>query len=345
MTVKGDAAIDAQQFANYFWKYLEEIPSWDKLSCSMKNSTSDIKDWSDNARAPQFGDFEANTGSTPILTVARNGNWPSVRGFPVQVADGLRDFFINVLAALAEARLGHGNSVVPFVTRALDDSNPRFRSALKGAQINPAAWASRHARNYAIGQAQSSIRFSQQKFVMDDLMTQSNYKQLVSKINEVLKTKWDGYIWPYDTLSALGYALTNISLHAPQSDGVQIVGSTPSIKESYEDPVSGQQFKHRLAGVMKGMRDLGYIKPEGNISDIVDKRLTYKRVVGATNPGDHGNHSKLIVVDDSVCYVGSDNVYPSYNEEFGVWLDNDARAISSFVSDYWKGLWNFAKPG
>jgi phosphatidylserine/phosphatidylglycerophosphate/cardiolipin synthase-like enzyme len=93
------------------------------------------------------------------------------------------------------------------------------------------------------------------------------------------------------------------------------------------------------------MRDLGYIKPEGNISDIVDKWLTYKRVVGATNPGDHGNHSKLIIVDDSVCYVGSDNAYPSYNEEFGVWLDNDARAISSFVSDYWKGLWNFARPG
>jgi hypothetical protein len=36
-------------------------------------------------------------------------------------------------------------------------------------------------------------------------------------------------------------------------------------------------------------------------------------------------------------------LYPSYNEESGIWID-DQQAIQSFVSEWWNGLWEFAAP-
>jgi hypothetical protein len=55
-----------------------------------------------------------------------------------------------------------------------------------------------------------------------------------------------------------------------------------------------------LISVMTGMSQMGYIKPNGNIPDIVSKRLEYRRVTPATSPK-HENHSKLVVVDDAIC--------------------------------------------
>lgn len=346
-TLAGDAAIDAHQFANYLWKYLENIPSTDGNSCSRKN-LGGINDWSDRTPATQFTGFAPSTEGRPVLTVGRNGNWasPAFRNFPMQVVDAVRDFLINVAAVAAEKSVRDKHMpcdfFTPCIVKALDDGNPLFRAALKKAKINPAAWASRYARNYAISQAQSSIRFSQQKFVMDDLRDNQQYKALIARINAKLGTDWDGYIWPYDTLCALGHCLATIS-QGPQNDGVEIVSSTPNRDKAYEDPVSGQEFKDKLIRIMTGMKFLGDIHPKGEISDLVNKRVTYRRVdPNASNT--HGNHSKLVVVDDAVCYVGSDNAYPSYNEEFGVWID-DATAISSLVSQYWDALWNFSQPG
>ena len=40
------------------------------------------------------------------------------------------------------------------------------------------------------------------------------------------------------------------------------------------------------------------------------------------------NHSKVVCVDDELLYIGSDNAYPSYNEEHGVWI-KDQTAIKN----------------
>ena len=49
-------------------------------------------------------------------------------------------------------------------------------------------------------------------------------------------------------------------------------------------------------------------------------------------------------MDDAVCYIGSDNAYPSYNPEFGIWVDDPA-SLQAFISQYWNGLWTFARDG
>ena len=85
-------------------------------------------------------------------------------------------------------------------------------------------------------------------------------------------------------------------------------------------------------------------EPVGSISDIARTGSKYRRV--DNTPGElplHANHSKLVVVDDALCYIGSDNLYPGYNEESGIWID-DQQAIQRFVDEYWTGLWQLAIP-
>jgi len=55
------------------------------------------------------------------------------------------------------------------------------------------------------------------------------------------------------------------------------------------------------------------------------------------------NHAKVVCVDDELLYIGSDNAYTSFNEEHGVWID-DETAISAWKRDYWERLWTESQP-
>ncbi len=342
----GDAAIDAHKYANYLWMYLSNIPATDTRSFSFGNTTSDPTKFDPSIKAPLLTDFPTNPGTTRVLTANRIGNWPSQTGYPVQVIDGIRDFIINVIAVLAEKN--GSDELTVLAVNAAGDENLRHELSNLGISINPAAWASRYARNHAISQAQSNLRLSQQALVMDDLVRfgPPGYQELVTRINETLGTSWNGYIWPFDTLCALGSALATFSQNPNIPGKVQIVCSAPSNATGYEDSVEPAVFRQRLASIMTGMSELGYIKPVGSISEIVSKRVEYRRVdntPGNPDPPPHANHAKLVVVDDALCYVGSDDLYPAYCEESGVWID-DQQAIQEFVDEYWTGLWNFAVP-
>jgi hypothetical protein len=347
MSITGDATIDAHRFANYLWRYLGNIPPTDKSSWSMGNLLTNPISGFQNASAPIFSNFPQNSGGVSALSVGKNGNWPfQDLGFPAQIFDAARDFTLNVIAVMVETHISERVDWTAFVAKVLSDDNPDFRNILKEAGINTTAWASRYARNYTVSQAQKSVRFSQQKFVMDDLVTHASYMTLVADINLYLKCTWNGYIWPYDMLMSLGSALSNMS-HNPTrlGTGIEIVTSCPSTAEGgYEDPVTVEVFTGKLAGIMGGMQVLGYIHPAGGISAIISNFLFYRRIDNSTTAPSHGNHAKLVIVDDAVCYIGSDNAYPSYNEEFGLWID-DEPSIQSLINEYWNDLWTFAQPG
>lgn len=54
-----------------------------------------------------------------------------------------------------------------------------------------------------------------------------------------------------------------------------------------------------------------------------------------------GNHAKFWMVDDKLFYVGSENLYPSDLQEYGVILDH-ARAAAQLKQDYWDKLWSYS---
>jgi phosphatidylserine/phosphatidylglycerophosphate/cardiolipin synthase-like enzyme len=77
---------------------------------------------------------------------------------------------------------------------------------------------------------------------------------------------------------------------------------------------------------------------EKRVDEVIHNRLHVKRIIN--NDGEHFCHSKVVMVDDKLMYIGSDNAYPSYNEEHGVWVGHED-TIKNWKRDYWDGLWDW----
>ncbi|KAH7396924.1 hypothetical protein DE146DRAFT_736951 [Phaeosphaeria sp. MPI-PUGE-AT-0046c] len=412
--IKGDAAITAHKYTNYFFEYLNKHVQSDTRSllrsCTL---SSNSPNWTDGVQAP-LADFKpSNTGQYPVLTVGRLGDWHGTMAkvpFPVQVIDAIRDVALNVFwhikpdneqgktIAMMDYALRDDSTIAAYASTAniaIKVSNifstqktlpfivPDINEIFTDLQINPVAWASRYARKYVIERAEKRVCISQQMLVdllqIDDasfkkavfgVHDQDHPKDDKAGLNDRLKpitkgsTPWDGAIWPYDLLCAIGWALARIDFN--KGDGVYIVlttdfprdGKTVTLKNgekvhkearkrNWEDRTKVSEFKKRLAVCMKGMAQLRTVLPnwfllmtaEDRVDEVINKRLHVQRVLN--NDGDHYCHNKIVMVDDKLLYIGSDNAYPSYNEEHGVWIDHQD-TIKSWKKDYWDGLWDWS---
>lgn len=56
-----------------------------------------------------------------------------------------------------------------------------------------------------------------------------------------------------------------------------------------------------------------------------------------------GNHAKIMIVDDEIYVVGSDNLYPGSLSEFNYLIEGEA-AVSEMLKSYWDKLWQYAGP-
>jgi len=53
------------------------------------------------------------------------------------------------------------------------------------------------------------------------------------------------------------------------------------------------------------------------------------------------NHAKILMVDDTAFYIGSENLYASDLNEFG-YIVEDADAVRTFLAQYWTPLWRYS---
>lgn len=53
------------------------------------------------------------------------------------------------------------------------------------------------------------------------------------------------------------------------------------------------------------------------------------------------NHAKLWIVDDRLFYIGSQNIYPSDNQEYG-WIVEGESETAQLLSQYWNPLWHWS---
>ena len=190
------------------------------------------------------------------------------------------------------------------------------------------------------------------------------------------KSPWTGSVWPFgkilfpfeldpvfdsrifvDLLIALAHALTNMSRSpAPEPErnnpgfqkdakGIYIILTTNNTAGSnggWDDRTSIYEFKHRLRIIMNILpRKYGGVD-SNKIDHLVDNLVHFRRTGTSDdqkNPGhDLYSHSKIVCVDGKLMYVGSDNAYPSYNEEHGVWFEDPAQInawLNGFFADYW----------
>jgi hypothetical protein len=74
------------------------------------------------------------------------------------------------------------------------------------------------------------------------------------------------------------------------------------------------------------------------MSSINASGYIYKRV-----PSAPGNHAKIMIVDDELYVVGSDNLYPGFLSEFN-YLVEGKEAVNALLESYWTPLWRYAGP-
>ncbi|KIF52732.1 phospholipase D [Vibrio owensii] len=55
-----------------------------------------------------------------------------------------------------------------------------------------------------------------------------------------------------------------------------------------------------------------------------------------------GNHAKIMIVDDEVCIVGSDNLYPGNLAEINYLMEGEP--VNDLLESYWKPLWQYSSP-
>ncbi|WP_189534086.1 hypothetical protein [Paludibacterium paludis] len=339
ISLRGDAAVDAHLFADYLWQRLGARSGSDPVSwCKAVKLDGTSAEPIPCRHVPVFGPMPVNAGPAHVLSVGRNGDWHmSHFEYPVQIFDALRDAFLNLAALWIEKKASApGSALLVLLCRLLSDDSELFREVAHKFGINPMAWASRYSRSHAIRHAQRTVRMSQQAVVQGLLLGIPAYQSFVRLVNERLGVHWDGLIWAFDTFDAMGCALATMSRTDGSDRGIDIVCSF--YDKGWSDMAHAEIFSSRLGAYMQGQALTGIIKPAAPVADLVRTLLRYRRV--RNDLTSNGNHCKLTLVDDALCYIGSDNAYPSYNMEFGVWID-DRTAIREFVQGYWNGLQHY----
>lgn len=56
-----------------------------------------------------------------------------------------------------------------------------------------------------------------------------------------------------------------------------------------------------------------------------------------------GNHAKIMIVDDEVFVIGSDNLYPGFLSEVD-YLVEGSDAVNTLITSYWNPLWRYSSP-
>lgn len=181
------------------------------------------------------------------------------------------------------------------------------------ASYSIAMQASIAARSIMIRNVQQGgyIRISQQKFANTDIEPSSGY-----------------VLWPMQLLNDIVEAIKS------KGATVNILVSNHIVGDSLKDGYSDDMGAAALTGIIQGMLTQHVSKKRAAL--LVSQLLTVKEMTAGTF-----NHGKVCIIDDQVFYVGSDNVYPAYLQEFG-YVVGDRNTTMQFIKRYWSPLWNKA---
>ncbi|KXH27763.1 hypothetical protein CNYM01_06667 [Colletotrichum nymphaeae SA-01] len=344
--VRGDAAIEAHRYADAL--YLNDIPSDDNASfrhsIKLSGPTPTGADSFQADTVPLFSDTKQsakNSGSQAVLTTSNVGDRPPGSGkyrYPILVLNVVKDILMQLVYMQTTKDFNPSSGAAPdlkvmnIVIDVLSDQS--ILPAMQRFDLSPAVWASKAARFHAIENATSNITLAQEIFVEPFLRGNAGANAIKGWLNTKLGLDWDEYVVPYDVMQAMCKGLLNIVKNHPQdkSFGMHILLTTKDAGGGYGDPYSWKTFREILIGLL-GAQEL----PSGTTAaEIIQDRLHCKRIM--QNDNRYGQHSKIVCVDRQLLYVGSDNIYPEYNEQHGVWID-DTKNIEAWYSQYFDTAW------
>lgn len=138
-----------------------------------------------------------------------------------------------------------------------------------------------------------------------------------------------------DLLVAIAQGLLN--LDKTDKDSGIFLALTTSIAGGamggWEDPTPINLIKDRVRILLKGMPQR---ISDADAKALVDDKFQVRRIL--KNNGEDYLHAKVVCVDMKLMYVGSDNAYPNYNEEHGIWIEH-TDTINKWYSTFWGEMW------
>ncbi|KAI6356182.1 hypothetical protein MCOR25_007949 [Pyricularia grisea] len=353
ITVLGDAAVTAHNYADYLWGYLNSNhQGYDNASQAWSTLLSNPAPEGGiplaQDPAPMFPtDTPGLTGDVPVLALSKIGNFNPAGAieYPAQVLTAIRDILYQLVWAEKPTWL-------PFIVELTSDK--RLESTFEDVGVSPASWASRAARAQVVSQAQDYVFLSQAMLVNWVLVPVTSWQKLVAQINGDMDINWDGKIWPFDLLISIAKAITTIE-HNHKGDPdpskavyimvSQFASPTDPGPEGYQDTTTIADLTSRVTAILK---EVGRFSDD-EAADVMARRFLVKRSLLAPPPGSDESaepqvkklHTKVVDVDGKLLYFGSDNAYPQWNEQFGVWIE-DADRIKAWEDGFFWGFWQRA---
>ncbi|KIV77246.1 hypothetical protein PV11_09059 [Exophiala sideris] len=353
MKVQGDASLAGHKFADGFWSYLNAIPGRDdhSMSWTIKLATpvpSGPGNFTQSMNTPLLintTQSARNTGPVTTLTVAKAGDkLPSYR-YPLLTLDLIRDGLYSVLWLYLQQNLPDSLNSWPVVVSALADTE--LQPVMAQYNTSPVVWASKSARLHAISSATSHIYVCQQVLVDQFLVNNVPQADVLQAYLRQHHIEWDKMIWPWDLLVALCQGLSTIvDRYADDVDkSVYILLTTRRAADGYGDLMKFTDLIANLKVMLLALNKQGMLPKslkqtdDAYVNKLLADRVQCKRIMG--NDGSVGAHNKVVCVDRTLLYVGSDNAYPQYNEQHGIWIEEQTN-IDAWFSGYFDKAWERA---
>lgn len=324
---EGNAAVGAHYFCNYLWNLLIKNRFLTKEAIIGYRKKSEITALLEGvpsysaARISPFGGMVV-ASNTLGMTQFEGGE------------EVFRDIIMNLLYLLFKG-LGYEEVqkwmyatmpvVKTFLQALFPDGNNWDLLNFNDYSKNP-YYIGRYARNYAMRKATQFIGLSQHKLGLDEHQVieklEPTFKTIITKAIKIARPKenadtiwneiWCKAIFPIDSMMALASASSIDGME------IQIVCSKTS-GAGYNDSISKQTYLNMISS-LGGNKDAVAFKRTGQY-----------------------NHSKLTIIDRTLFNVGSENFYPSYNQEFSLWVQEKlvdaAPPKNGFMKQYWDGFW------
>ncbi|KAK5242426.1 hypothetical protein LTR20_003459 [Exophiala xenobiotica] len=353
MKVQGDAALEGHKFADGFWSYLNAIPGRDdsSMSWTIKLATpvpTGPGNFTKSTNTPLFintTQSAQNTGPVTTLTVGKTGDKLPTYRYPLLTLDLIRDGLYTALWLYLQQKLPAAQALWPVAVSALADTE--LQPVMAQYKTSPVVWASKSARLHAISSATSHIYVCQQVLVDGFLVHNSQVNEFQGYLQSRFGIKWDETIWPWDLLAALCTGLSTIVHNYPDDveKSVYILLTTGSATGGYGDSMKFTDLIANLKVMLLALNGANLLPhPLKETDDAYVDKLLANRVQGRRIMGNDSNlkaHNKVVCVDRTLLYVGSDNAYPQYNEQHGLWIEEQAN-IDAWFSGYFDTAWQKA---
>lgn len=321
--VAGPAAYDAQVFCEYMWNWggwwLEAYMLEQTETCS-KTSWVKVTTLDDKKPVRLFA-------CCPCTEDDKRGQSSSVVTAPLVTPKG----------SIRACKVGDPELVAAL---GFQGHSARIMGLARCGQSHLPSTASDLAKKAVIASAQRSLKLCQQDLVFSYLSPFKDSDHLVCQwIAEALlangalnvqivvspRRGWAGaapYSWTAGASGTLAMIETFLRKLAPS-------------KERYVFAMQSLHVAPFCFTECKDATDDGYAWP--NLGAIGSQYPLSKKCVPAP-----GNHSKCYIADDSIAYVGSDNLYPNSNGEFGYLLEG--AAVDDLIASYWDPTWTYSFP-